>query len=74
MVKAYQFAVEGTGAEDQSFTTSGTFTCEFHFAFDLAMRETFNQLTSGRAVYGKPGVGCSGPYDIHKIIIEQVKQ
>jgi hypothetical protein len=47
--------------------------CEFHETFDYAMNQTFSQLTNGKAVYGKPGIGCHGPYDIHSVLIEQEK-
>ena len=72
--KFYRFTIEGSGAGGQTFITTGRLTCEFHFAFDQAMSESFKQLTAGLATYGQPGVGCSGPYDIHKLLIEQVKQ
>jgi len=28
-------------------------------------------LTAGNAVYGKPGEGCSGPYDIRLFVLER---
>jgi len=74
MKKHYQFTVEGSSADENTWLTSGDFTCELHETFDRAMGETFTQLTKGKAIYGKPGVGCNGPYDIHRLVIEQVKQ
>lgn len=72
--KPWQFTISGSGADGSTFETTGKMQCEFHDSFDLAMKSTFDQLTSGRAIYGKPGVGCRGPYDITKLVIEQVKQ
>ena len=73
MVKTYQFTIAGSASDGQTWTTTGTIDCEFHHSFEEAMLKTFDQLTHGRAVYGKPGVGCSGPYDIHRVVIEQIK-
>jgi hypothetical protein len=28
------------------------------------MRESFDQLTHDKALYGMLGIGCKGPYDI----------
>lgn len=63
-MKSYAYAVEGTAADGQTWKAAGKVTCLWHQVFDLAMREAFEELTGGRAVYGKPGVGCKGPYDI----------
>jgi len=74
MRKPFKFHVEGCGAEGATFETSGSFVCEFQECWDAVMIETFNQLTHGRAVFGSPGVGCRGPYDIRRVVIEQVPQ
>lgn len=74
MRKSYRYSVIGSGAEGATFETSGTVMCELIEAFPLAMQETFRQLTNGRAVYGNPGIGCRGPYDIHRVTIDQVPQ
>ena len=74
MRKPYTFSVHGVGAEGASFEASGNVVCEFADTFEAAMLETFTQLTHGRAVFGSPGVGCRGPYDIRRIVIEQVPQ
>jgi len=37
------------------------------------MRESFDQLTHGKALYGMLGIGCKGPYDILRVLIEQMK-
>ena len=74
MRKSWKYHVEGVGAEGATFECKGTTLCEFQHTFTVAMEDAFHQLTNGRAVYGSPGVGCRGPYDIRKITIEQVKQ
>ncbi len=74
MNKTYNYSIEGTGGDGQTWTTTGTVTCGVDDMFMSVMRDSFDKLTSGRAIYGRPGVGCQGPYDMHKIVIEQVKQ
>ena len=74
MIKHYRFMLEGSSANGNSWTTSGSFDCEFPEVWDRAMEETFHQLTKGLAVYGKHGLGCRGPYDIHRVEIKQEKQ
>lgn len=73
-IKVYRYEIQGTAADDQTWQTSGTITDEHNdvlAVFDTAMRLSFQQLTSGKAVFGKPGVGCSGPYAIRRIVIER---
>ena len=74
MRKSYRFQIDGHGVEGATFQTNGTTLCELHHAFDIAMEETFHQLTNGRAVYGSPGVGCRGPYAIKRVLIEETTQ
>jgi hypothetical protein len=35
-----------------------------------ALQIAFWKLTHGEAVYGKPGVGCDGPYEMRRMVIE----
>lgn len=74
MNKSYKFEMRGTAHDDQTWTTEGYVYCDFNDIFDRAMRSSFEQLTNGKAVFGKPGIGCRGPYDILSVLIEQVKQ
>jgi hypothetical protein len=71
MMKNYAFKIEGSSANGQTWMASGVMECEFHETFNAAMKHTFQQLTNGEAVYGKPGVGCNGPYNILRVLIEQ---
>lgn len=74
MIKHYRLVVDGSGADGQTFQATTELACEFHEAMSLGMVDIFQQITQGRATYGNPGVGCRGPYDIHRVLIEQVKQ
>lgn len=71
---AYTYTVTGTAARGQTWETSGETSDfppgAFTEAFHDAMRQSFEQLTSGRAVFGFPGLGCSGPYALKKLVIE----
>jgi hypothetical protein len=69
--KTYNFEVIGTAADGQTWTVKGTVTCTFANVFDDAMRSAFSHLTAGKAVYGQPGVGCKGPYDVQSVTIER---
>jgi hypothetical protein len=70
--KTYAYSVSGTAAKNQTWEAVGEVTCEFNNVFDLVMGRTFQMLTDGRAVYGKPGLGCSGPYSIMRVVIDQI--
>jgi hypothetical protein len=39
---------------------------------EIALRESFQKLTHGRAEFGKPGVACNGPYTITKMAFEEM--
>lgn len=73
MIKLYKYTVAGSAAHGQVWEVSGNVECQFVQVNDRVMRDVFEKLTMGKAIYGNPGIGCNGPYDIHKILIEQVK-
>lgn len=73
MIRNYKFKCEGSAKDYQTWTTEGTFRGELGDAFTAALRQSFEQLTQGKAVFGKPGVSCQGPYDISRIEIVKVK-
>lgn len=73
MPRVFRYTINGTAANGQTWETSGIVNCEFHDTFRLANALSFEQITQGRAVFGQPGT-CKGPYSIHKILIEEVKQ
>jgi hypothetical protein len=72
----YRYEVLGSATQDQTWVVTGFSKTEnqgdFALVPDMALRDAFFQLTQGKAVYGKPGIGCSGPYRIHRLIIEEV--
>jgi hypothetical protein len=68
MGTTYNFVVEGTAANGQTWIVSGVITRsrsgEFKEALDAVQDHVFMELTRGKAIYGKPGIGCRGPYTI----------
>ncbi len=70
----YAYTIAGTAAEHQTFTVHGTVEAVnqgmFVDATMAAVRDAFHQLTQGKAEYGLPGKGCSGPYSITKLTME----
>lgn len=72
--KHFTYEVEGTAAGGQTWKTAGAVVGDdLTLMFHMAMRDSFNQLTQGKAVFGKPGVGCNGPYKISKVTMESVR-
>ena len=73
-IARYNWSMSGTGAHDHTWETSGNTEInpgQFDTIMGTAMIETFEMLTQGKAVYGKPGVGCYGPYRIKRFLIEE---
>ena len=75
MLRKYHFEIQGSAGNGQTWKTSGIVEDDANDmmgVFDDAMRASFNQLTDGKAVYGKPGVGCVGPYELRIVVIEKL--
>ena len=72
MVK-YNYVMEGTAAGGQTWRTDGEVAIALEGDFPLvltgALESSFMKLTQGLAIFGKPGVGCQGPYRINKFFI-----
>jgi hypothetical protein len=69
----YTYTVAGTAADEQTWEITGSIEAtqgNFPLVFNHAMKETFTGLTNGKAIYGNPGIGCSGPYEIVRLVIE----
>ena len=70
----WKYEVSGMGANGQTWTVIGevanTKQGDFPYLSERAMRAVFQTLTNGKAVYGKPGVGCSGPYRVKRFLLE----
>jgi hypothetical protein len=76
MAVQYRYEIDGTGANDQTWACTGHVTidrpAEFAGVPDIAMRSAFMELTEGKAVYGEPGKGCVGPYEVTRMLIERM--
>jgi hypothetical protein len=72
----YQYKITVTGAGEQAWSTEGTLfvaSGDFATAVGNILRHTFLQLTEGKAVFGQPGVGCQGPYEITELTFKRKK-
>ena len=70
----WKYEVSGIGANGQTWTVVGELPGgkpgDFPQLSEKALRAVFQTLTNGKAVYGKPGVGCNGPYRIKRFVLE----
>jgi len=69
----YVYTLTGLASNGQPWTTHGTIEAlpgEFPAVCTKALSQSFAQLTRGEAVFGSPGVGCTGPYTIGSFLIE----
>lgn len=75
-MSTFRCTVEGTAADGQTWRTEGVVSTdspgEFVALFHEAMRGSFQELTRGRAVFGRPGAACRGPYRIRKFLLEEL--
>lgn len=75
MKMRYRFEITGSAAQGQTWFVKGEVETEKRGQFmDLphkAMSEAFRSLTNGQAVYGRPGIGCDGPYAVTRLLIEE---
>ena len=74
VMRYYLYTVDGIGSNDNTWKITGNLViapAQFPDIFDMIMEDVFNQLTRGKAVYGKPGVGCAGPYTVNRILLER---
>jgi len=72
MNKHYRWMMTGTAAQGQTWTVQGNVELDnFTTCLTLIMPTVFNALTEGKAEYGKPGIGCNGPYAIKTFTISE---
>jgi hypothetical protein len=75
MSRSFSYTVSGTAIDNQTWTVNGTITLPpdavFSELIDPIIRAAFHSLTHGKAIYGKPGVGCHGPYLITQLALEE---
>ena len=69
-----RYTAEGIAAGGQTWKTEGAVDAVFPLCFEAAMRHSFQQLTSGKAIYGQPGAGCRGPYKISRFELTAVTE
>ncbi len=76
-VTEYRYQVQGRAADEEVWFTAGRVTANgggsFMPAVQEAMRTSFVDLTQGKATYGSPGKGCSGPYRITSLTLSEIK-
>jgi hypothetical protein len=65
----YHYIIKGQDREGNAWVTSGTVSADDSAeALTAARRDSFLQLTKGKAVYGNPAT-CRGPYKITSVTI-----
>ena len=75
MTRRYKYELSGTASRGQTWSCRGFVECELGEVLHLSMRETFISLTEGKRVeFGKPELGCGGPYAIDRVVIELMKE
>ena len=74
MVKHWSYQVLGFTADGVPWEVSGTVESEASEVWQRVMIQSFHALTHGKAIYGKPGVACKGPYDIKSVKVEQMSK
>lgn len=73
----YYYEIGGSAAEGQTWEAKGAVGVasegDFIGAVASAVASSFKQLTEGKAVYGKPGVGCRGPYKVNALVLVRME-
>lgn len=67
MERIYHCKVAGTGSNGQTWIYRHSYAIDPGMFSMLVTRlglDVFEALTQGKAIYGKPGLGCDGPYTI----------
>jgi hypothetical protein len=77
----FHYVVAGTAAGGQTWEVEGEIAGEYELdggppdlrrMMEQVGRQSFVQLTQGKAVFGHPGVGCIGPYTYMDIRLMRV--
>jgi hypothetical protein len=74
MLKLWNYEVKGTMADGVSWHTSGSLEAKQVEIYERVMVASFHALTTGKAVFGRPGIGCKGPYEITSVKMEVVNE
>jgi hypothetical protein len=70
--KHYHYRVEGKAPMDQTWSVDGDLCCDWCNVMEYIMVQTHHELKSGKALLGKTGVKCRGPFEITRMIIKQM--
>jgi hypothetical protein len=75
MMREYKATIAGTAAGGQTWSWQGQIASD-HIgdAVSIAMQLAFQALTTDKVEYGKPGLGCAGPYVVERITLDRVNQ
>lgn len=66
----FKYLIETKDADEINIITTGDVdAADIFAALANAMRENFLKITEGKAVFGEPGKGCRGPYEVTKITL-----
>lgn len=74
MIKKYHYRLDGLASGGQSWCVEGNIESEWNDVFDTVLSHSFHELTKGRAIFGKPGLGCRGPYNMTRLTLEQLPE
>jgi hypothetical protein len=74
MLRWWTYEVKGTTGDGVSWQHSGSLEAKQQEIYERVMVASFHALTTGKAVYGRPGLGCKGPYDITFLKLEAVDE
>ena len=72
----YAWSIHGMNAVGNSWETFGTIDTvpgDFHEMLENIQKESFFQLTEGKATFGHPGKGCAGPYSIERLVVQKLE-
>lgn len=76
--KTYRYFVDGSDVNGEAFQITGYVDAVAGDVWtkvpEVIGSEVFIQLTNGKAVFGKPGLTCKGPYTIDTITIKLRKE
>lgn len=67
----WSYTVEGTNALRQTWAARGHVNAKFPEVLEEACRHAFLAVTAGKAQFGRPGVGCQGPYTINRVEVSR---
>lgn len=73
-MKQFTYEVVYQAADGQSGLCTGEIGIpagDFQHAVGQVMRASFMQITQGKAVFGQPGKGCRGPYQVTRFLLQQ---